>query len=77
MHKLGATILKDARVLGRDRVGLLFIFVMPILLVLIATSIQNSTFELANRNKIALLVCNRDTGAASLEFIRAVDKIMA
>ena len=75
MHKLGATILKDARVLGRDRVGLLFIFVMPILLVLIATSIQNSTFELANRNKIALLVCNRDTGAASLEFIRAVDKI--
>ena len=75
MHKLGATILKDARVLGRDRVGLLFIFVMPILLVLIATSIQNSTFELANRNKIALLICNRDTGAASLGFIRAVDKI--
>jgi ABC-2 type transport system permease protein len=34
---------------------------------------QSGTFELANKNRLPLLVCNRDTGAASLQFIRAVD----
>ncbi len=73
MHKLWATILKDVKVLGRDRLGLTFMFVMPVLLVLIVTGMQSGTFELVNKNKLPLLVCNKDTGAASLQFIRAVD----
>lgn len=48
---------------------------MPLLLVLIVTSIQNNTFELINKNKVPLLLCNRDTGASSLQFIRALDTI--
>ena len=48
---------------------------MPVLLVLIVTSIQNNTFELINKNKVPLLVCNRDTGASSLQFIRALDTV--
>ena len=75
MFKLWATIVKDVRVLLRDRIGLVFMFGMPILLVLIVTSIQNSTFELVNKNKVSLLVCDQDTGAVSREFIAAVDKI--
>jgi len=75
MFKLWATIVKDVRVLLRDRIGLVFMFGMPILLVLIVTSIQNSTFELVNKNKVSLLVCDKDTGAVSREFIAAVDKI--
>ena len=75
MYKLRATISKDVRVLLRDRVGLIFMFGMPILLVLIVTSIQNSTFELVGKSKVSLLICNRDTGAVSRDFIRAVDKI--
>lgn len=75
MYKLWATILKDIRVLGRDRIGLIFMFAMPIVLVLIVTSIQNSTFELVNKNKVPVLVCNRDTGALGLQFIQAIDKI--
>jgi ABC-2 type transport system permease protein len=59
----------------RDRVGLLFMFGLPILLVLIVTSIQNSTFELMNKNRVPLLLCNRDTGAASRQFIQAVDQV--
>ena len=73
MYKLWATILKDVRVLRRDRLGLTFMFVMPMLLVLIVTGMQSGTFELINKNKLPLLVCNKDTGAASLQFIRAVD----
>jgi ABC-2 type transport system permease protein len=75
MYKLFATIQKDVRVMTRDWVGLLFMFGLPILLVLIVTSIQNSTFELMNKNRVPLLLCNRDTGAASRQFIQAVDQV--
>ena len=75
MYRLWATIQKDVRVLSRDKLGLTFLFIMPVLLVLIVTSIQNNTFELINKNKVPLLVCNRDTGASSLQFIRALDTI--
>jgi ABC-2 type transport system permease protein len=75
MYKLWATILKDTRILIRDKVGLILMFGMPIVLVLVVTSIQNSTFELVNKNKIPLLVCNRDTGKISTDLIQAIDKI--
>jgi ABC-2 type transport system permease protein len=75
VYKLRATILKDVRVLSRDKIGLIFMFVMPVLLVLIVTSMQSSTFELANKNKVPLLLCNKDTGAASRRFIRAIDTL--
>ena len=75
MFKLWATIEKDVRVLLRDRIGLVVMFAMPIVLVLIVTSIQNSTFELVNKNKVSLLVYNRDTGAVSRQFVAAVDNI--
>lgn len=75
MFKLWATIIKDIRIITRDKVGIALMFGMPILLVLIVTSIQNSTFQLINKNKISLLICNRDTGKISADFIQAVDKI--
>jgi ABC-2 type transport system permease protein len=75
MFILWATIIKDIRILIRDKVGIALMFGMPILLVLIVTSIQNSTFQLINKNKISLLLYNRDTGKISEEFIQAVDKI--
>jgi ABC-2 type transport system permease protein len=75
MYKLLATIRKDIRVMTRDKVGLLFMFGLPILLVVIVTSIQNGTFELMNKNTVPLVLCNRDTGAASRQFIQAVEQV--
>jgi len=75
MFKLWTTIRKDTLLLLRDKVGLLLMFVMPILLVLVITTIQNSTFELVNENKIPLLVCNKDTAQTSTEFIDALNQI--
>lgn len=74
MFKLWSTILKDVRILMRDRVGLVFMFAMPVLLVIIVTSIQNSTFSLLNKNKISLIICNQDTGKLSHEFIEGIEK---
>ena len=75
MYKLRATIVKDLRILLRDKIGLTLMFGMPVLLVLVITKIQNSTFELVNKNKVVLLLSNRDTGKISLEMIQAIDKI--
>ncbi len=75
MFKLWSSIVKDAKLLLRDRVGLALIFGMPILLVIIVTSIQNSTFQLINKTKLNTILCNKDTGICSKQFITAIDKI--
>ncbi len=75
MYKLWASILKDLQLLTRDKVGLLVMFIMPIVLALVITATQNSTFELVNKNKITLLLCNKDTGDASKELVKAIEKV--
>ena len=75
MFKLWATILKDIRILTRDKVGLTLMFVMPVVLAIVITAVQNSTFELVNDNKVPLLLCNRDTGVASRQLLQAIEKI--
>jgi len=75
MFKLWLSIKKDTRILLRDKVGILLMFIMPIILVVVVTSIQNSTFELVNKNKLPILICNKDTGKASVQLIAAINKI--
>lgn len=75
MFKLWASIKKDVRILLRDKVGISLMFVMPVILVVVVTSIQNSTFQLVNKNKLPIVICNTDTGEAAREFIKSVDKI--
>ncbi|MFI5157833.1 MAG: ABC transporter permease [Sphingobacteriales bacterium] len=75
MFKLWATIVKDVRILLRDKVGISLMFVMPIILVVVVTSIQNSTFNLVNKNKLSILICNSDTGQASQQLIKSISKI--
>ena len=75
MFKLWSTIQKDVRVLFRDKVGISLMFVMPIILVIVVTSIQNSTFQLVNKNKLSILICNQDTGQASKQLLSALNKI--
>ena len=75
MYKLRATILKDLLILTRDKVGLLCMFAMPVVLAIVITALQNSTFELVNDNKVPLLLCNKDTGQISRELVTAIEKV--
>ncbi|MGY3211246.1 ABC transporter permease [Mucilaginibacter sp. HD30] len=75
MFKLWLTIKKDVRILLRDRIGISLMFVMPIVLVVVVTSIQNSTFQLVNKNKIPAVVFNLDTGKLGTQLIKDIDKI--
>jgi ABC-2 type transport system permease protein len=58
MRKLKAGLLKEFLLLINDKVGLSMMIFLPILLVIIITSIQNSAFNLVNNNQISLLVSN-------------------
>lgn len=42
--------------------GLTLMFLMPIVLAIVIATVQNSTFELVNENKIPVLLCNKDSG---------------
>lgn len=75
MFKLWSTILKDLRILTRDRLGLVFMFVMPIVLAIVITAVQNSTFEMLNTNTVPVLMCNRDTGDAGKQMEAAIIKV--
>jgi len=74
MYKLLATIKKDWRILTRDKIGLTLMFVMPIVLAIVITTVQNSTFELVNDKKIPLLFLNKDNGEAAKELGAALEK---
>ncbi len=74
MFKLWQTIRKDILILVRDRVGLLMMFAMPIVLVVVITSVQNSTFDLVNNNKLSMLLCNRDQGAEGIAVVDGLQR---
>lgn len=74
VYKLWATIKKDWRILTRDRVGLTLMFVMPIVLAVVITTVQNSTFELVNDKKVPLLLLNKDKGVAGKELEATLEK---
>lgn len=63
MKKLGASIVKEFLLLVNDKVGLLLMYLMPVLLVFIITLVQDSTFKLVNENRLELLIINDDKGA--------------
>jgi len=63
MYKSFVSIKKELLLLVNDKTGLALMFVMPLLLVLIITVIQDSAFKVVNENKISMLVVNKDEGA--------------
>ena len=60
MRKYFSLIYKDFLLLVRDKAGLLFLFVMPLLLVMVMTCMQESAFEDSSRNCISLIILNSD-----------------
>ncbi|MCK4361162.1 MAG: ABC transporter permease, partial [Bacteroidales bacterium] len=69
MFKLWASIKKEFYLLISDKVGLVLMFVMPLLLVFVITIIQDSAFKLVNENKISILIVNHDRGSQGTKLI--------
>ncbi len=72
--KFGASIIKELQLLIHDKMGLLILYIMPILLVFIITIVQDSTFRLVNENQMDLLVINSDKGEIGNQLIEILEK---
>ncbi|GAA3778213.1 ABC transporter permease [Corallibacter vietnamensis] len=65
MHKLLATTKKELLLLTRDIGGIAILFIMPLVLIVTITLIQDGTFKTVTDAKIAVLVVDNDQGSVS------------
>jgi len=63
-----AHIKKELLLLSRDRAGLLVLFVMPMLLVLVLSLIQDNLFRASGKSAIQALYVNLDAGNLGSSF---------
>lgn len=65
--KLKQSILKEMKLLFRDFGGLIILFLMPIILVVMVTSIQDSTYQDVGASKIPILWIDQDRDSISYQ----------
>ena len=70
MSKLKYLLYKDLLLLVRDVAGLLLMFLMPIILVIVMSVLQDSTLNSVRDAKVSILLVNKDTG----ELGQAIEK---
>ncbi|MDR1673387.1 MAG: ABC transporter permease [Bacteroidales bacterium] len=73
MGKLRALIYKDSLLLRRDRAGLCMMFLMPMLLVVVMTYLQDSTFNSIRETRIPLLLLNNDHDTLGIAMERQIE----
>ncbi len=58
----------------RDRAGIALLFLMPLVLVFIMTSIQDNTFKSINETRISLIILDNDNDSLGLTIERELEK---
>jgi len=64
-YKIWMSFVKEFLLLKRDLGGLIILFIMPLVLVITVTLIQDSTFKTVSDNKIQILLVDKDKGSVS------------
>ena len=65
LYKIWMSIVKEFLLLKRDLGGLIILFIMPLILVITVTIIQDSTFKTVSDTKIQILLVDNDKGSVS------------
>ncbi len=65
VYKILQAVIKEFLVLKRDIGGLVTLFVMPLILVIVVTLIQDSTYQAVSETSIPVIVVNEDNGNVS------------
>ncbi|GGG35415.1 ABC transporter permease [Bizionia arctica] len=73
MHKLMASARKEFLLLIRDIGGIAILFIMPLVLIVTITLIQDSTFKTVSDAKIPILVVNNDHGNVSETILQGLE----
>jgi ABC-2 type transport system permease protein len=74
MYKLWMSVYKEFLLLKRDFGGLIILFVMPLVLIITITLIQDSTFRTVTESKIPVVLINNDNGEISKSVIENLNK---
>lgn len=69
MHKIWASTYKEILLLIRDLGGIAILFIMPMLLLIVITLVQDSTFKTISDIKIPVLLVDNDKGEVSENII--------
>lgn len=68
------SVVKEFLLLKRDLGGLIILFIMPLVLVITVTLIQDSTFKTISDNKIPILLVDNDNGSVSKTVFENLEK---
>ena len=74
MHKLIASAYKEILLLSRDIGGIAILFVMPLILVITITLIQDSTFKTIADVKVPILIVDNDKGNVSTTIFEGLER---
>ena len=74
MYKLWMSVYKEFLLLKRDFGGLIILFVMPLVLIITITLIQDSTFRTVTESKIPVVLIENDKGEISKSVIENLNK---
>lgn len=74
INKLWQSVVKEYLLLKRDIGGLITLFIMPLVLVITVTIIQDSTFKSATQSKIQILLVDNDNGNVSKSVVENLEK---
>ena len=71
-NKLWATIKKETLILIRDKIGLSILFIMPMILIIVMTLIQESAFKTINEKGIPIVLVNDDQDTLGLTIYKGL-----
>jgi ABC-2 type transport system permease protein len=74
LYKIWMSVVKEFLLLKRDLGGLIILFIMPLVLVITVTLIQDSSFKTISDNKIPILLVDHDKGAVSKTVFENLEK---
>ncbi len=74
MQRIVATLIKEVQLLLKDRTGFVILFVMPVLLVLIMTLIQNQAYKSLNEAGVPVLFINFDNDSLGTAIERGFEQ---
>ncbi len=74
IYKIWMSVVKEFHVLKRDLGGLIILFIMPLVLVIAVTLIQDSTFKAVTDSKLQILLVDKDHGSVSKTVFENLEK---
>jgi len=74
IYKIWMSVIKEFLLLKRDLGGLIILFIMPLVLVITVTLIQDSTFKTVTDSKIPILLVDNDKGSVSKTVFENLEK---